>query len=131
GTADATDGSRWPAVYPARHIITVAWKFADGDAGTVDRQRRQDDVDPAAVWQAAIHHRTGFVNAPSDSRRNLLRHRCDVVIVAESYRDSFQLALSLNINVTWSVDHDIVNRLIQQERTERTVAGHVVRNFVR
>src|SRR5215813_6800510 len=127
----SSHGRRHRAVFDhSRHIITVAWEFADGDAGTVNRQRRQDDVDPAAVWQAAIHHRTGFVNAPSDSCRNLLRHRCNVIIVAESYRDPFQLTLSLDINVTWPIDHDIVNRFIQQERTQRPVAGHVVRNLV-
>ena len=97
----------------------------------MDRQRREDDVDPAAVRQAAIHHRTGFVDAPSDSPRNLLRHRCDVIIVAETYRDPLQLALSLDIDIAGSVDHDIVDRFVQQERTERPVAGHVVRKLVR
>ena len=55
-------------------IIAVAREFADRDAGAVDRQRREDDVDPAAVRQAAIDHRTGFVDAPAHACRNLLRH---------------------------------------------------------
>ena len=97
----------------------------------MDRQRREDDVDPAAVRQAAIDHRTGFVDAPSDSPGNLLRHRCDVIIVAETNRDPLQLALSLDIDIAWSVDHDVVDRFVQQERTERAVAGHVVRKLVR
>src|SRR6185437_7141391 len=113
------------------YIQTVAWKFSDGDARTMDRKRRQDDVDAAAIQQATIHHWTGFVDAPTNLRGNLLSDGGDVIIVAESYRNPFQPAVSLDVNISRTVHHDIADRLIQQQRTKRPVACHVVGNLVR
>src|SRR4029077_9216642 len=97
----------------------------------MDRQRREDDVDPAAVRQAAINHWIGFVDAPPDSPRNLLRHRCDMIVVAETDRDPLELALPLHIDIARSVAHDVVERLAKEKGTEGPKAGHATRNFVR
>src|SRR4051812_9593277 len=97
----------------------------------MDCERRQDDVDAATIWQATIDHRTGFINSPADLRGNFLSYRGDMIIVAESYRDPLKLAVSFDVDVTRSVDHDVVDRLVEQKRTQRPVAGHVVRNIVR
>ena len=97
----------------------------------MNRQRREDDVDAAAIQQATVHHRAGFVDAPTNLRGNLLSDGSDMIIVAEPHRNPFQLAISLHVDITRTVHHDIVDRLVQQQRTERPVARHVIGNLVR
>ena len=53
----------------SRHHVerdALLGELADRDGRTVDRQRRDDDVDAAAVEQARVADRARFVDAPAD-----------------------------------------------------------------
>ena len=67
-------------------------EFADRDRGAVDRQRRHDDVDAAAVREARVDERRRFVDAAADLRHDARRDAHDVGVVAEGDVGQLELA---------------------------------------
>src|SRR5690606_21608132 len=66
------------------HRQLVALELADGQRRTIDRQRRHDDVDAAAVGQARVADRTGLVDAAADLADDPLADVEQLRVVAEA-----------------------------------------------
>ena len=92
----------------------------------VDGQRRDDDVDAAAVLQPGIADRAGFVDPPADAGDDPLRDVHDVLIVAELNVRELELAAPLDVDLLGPVDHDVGDALVPEQRLERPEADHVV-----
>src|SRR5205823_12766212 len=62
----------------------VPAEFSDGERGPVERQRRCDDVDAAAVEQSCVADRRAFVDATADLADDALADVHQLRIVAET-----------------------------------------------
>ncbi len=67
-------------------------KAPDRQDRAVDRQRRDDGVDPRAVRQAGVDHRRGFVDAPPDPGDDAVDDVHQVGVVDKAGLGLFQLA---------------------------------------
>ena len=68
------------------HLQLVLLELADGQRRPVERQRRSDDVDAAAVEQARVADRRGFVDPAADLADDALADVHQLRIVAEADR---------------------------------------------
>src|SRR6516225_1534760 len=105
---------------------TFLWKFADRDGSAIEYQRRQDDVDAAAVGKPGVDHRTGFVDATTNSAGDTLRDIDEMVGITKSSHSLFELATSLDIDIKRSVRQDIGDFVVIKKRLERPQPDHVV-----
>jgi len=66
-------------------LASVIWRLlnSDRDHRPIERERRDDDVDPAAVGQPRVHQRRRFVDPAPDQGHDARRHIHDVLIVGE------------------------------------------------
>ena len=100
-------------------------KFTDRDRRPVDRERRRDDVDPAAVQQARIDKRRRFIDATANPRDDPGRHVHDVVVVAKAHARQFQLAAPFDVDLPGAVDHDVRHGLVLDQRFEGPKPKHI------
>ena len=77
-----------------------------------------------------FRHRTGFVDAAADRGGDALGDVDDVGVVAEFLRCQFQPAMALDVNLIWSVDQNVGDCLVGQQRFDRADAEHVVEQLV-
>ncbi len=101
-------------------------ELTDGDRRPVDGKRRHDDVDAAAIGEARVDQGTRFVDAPphlADDARGDVHH---VRVVAEGDVGEFQLAAALHVDLLGPVDQDVGDRVVGEQRLERTEAEHIV-----
>ena len=71
-------------------------ELADREQRAVDRQRRDDRVDAAAVGEAGVDHRRGFVDPPADRGDDLLDDPDQVLLVLEPHRRRLEHAVALD-----------------------------------
>ena len=74
----------------------IGAETADGDAGPVQRQRRNDGVETRAVDHAGVDHRAGLVHAPAHLRDDAVDDLHQVVVVAEDDAGLLHLAAALD-----------------------------------
>ena len=65
------------------HRVRVARELPDRQRRALERERRDDRVDAAAVGQARVDHRRGLVDAPADLRDDLVDDAQQVRVVDE------------------------------------------------
>ena len=104
-------------------------ELADRDQRSVDADRPHRDVDARAVLQARVAQRMGFVDAAADGRDNLVDDTQQVLLVLETDRQRLEHAAALHVDAFMTVDQDIVDAFVLEQRLERTEAGHLVEDF--
>src|SRR6476619_8307799 len=70
-----------------------------------------------------------FIDTTPDSRNNFIDNAEKVLLGLEADRQGLKHTLSLHINAFVTVDQDIVDGRILEQRLERTEARHFVENF--
>ena len=101
-------------------------ELADGERRPVDRQRRRDDVDAAAVGQAGVADRARFVDAAADLADDALADVHQLRIVAEADVGLLHLAVDFDVGAEGAVDHDVGDVVAGEQRLERPEAENVV-----
>jgi hypothetical protein len=90
---DLQDGGAFPRDRPVAHELfqgqLVLAELADRERGSVDGQRRHDDVDAAAVGQARVADRARLVDAASDLADDALADIHELRVVAEPHARPF------------------------------------------
>ena len=104
----------------------VLLELADGEGRPVDRQRRRDDVDAAAVGQAGVADRARFVDAAADLADDALADVHQLRIVAEADVGLLHLAVDFDVGAEGAVDHDVGDVVAGEQRLERPEAENVV-----
>ena len=92
----------------------------------VERQRRDDRVDAAAVGETRVDHRRRFVDAPADRRDDLLDDPQQVLLVLEPHGARLEHSEAFDEDAVVAVDQDIGDRWILEQRLERTKAEEFV-----
>src|SRR5215204_1432925 len=82
----------------------------DGHRRPVERERRDDGVDAAAVAEASVDHRAGLVDAPADAPDDAVDDLPQVRIVAEADVDRLEAAAALDVDAVEAVDQDVADR---------------------
>ena len=85
-----------------------------------------DRVDAAAVGEACVHQRGGFVDAAADRRHDLLDDPQQMPLVLEPDVRWLEDAVALDEHLRISVDQDIGDRRVLQERLDRPQAQQLV-----
>ncbi len=107
----------------------IAAEAADGKAGAVEGQRRNDGVDARAIGEAGIHHGRGFVDAAADAGHDAVDDLHQVPIVLERQAGEFELAAALDVHPVEAVDQDVGDGGIFEQRFERAEAKDFVENL--
>ena len=79
-----------------------------------------------AVGETGVDHRAGLVDASADAGHDLVDRAAQVLLVAEPALDPLQPAAALDPDVVVTVDHDLGEVGVAQERLDRAVAEDVV-----
>ena len=95
-----------------------------------ERERRDDDVDAAAVREARVDHRRRLVDAPADLGDDLVDDPAQVRLVVEADVRLVEAALALDPDVVRAVDHDLGHAVVGEQPLERAVAERVVGDLV-
>jgi hypothetical protein len=112
--------SRNQIVHPQRHRAEAP----DRQTRSVNRERRDDGVDPRAVGKARVNHRTGFVNPSAHSGHDPIDQREQVLIIIEFHLGGFQHATALDIHLPRRVHQNIGDRSVGQQRLKRPQSGN-------
>ena len=104
----------------------VLLELADGERRPVDRERRRDDVDAAAVGQARVADRARFVDAAADLADDALADVHQLRVVAEADIGLLHLAGDFDVGAEGAVDHDVGDVVAGEQRLERPEAENVV-----
>ena len=112
-------------------VDLVARELADRYVGTVERQRRKHDIDAGAVLQPCVHHRGALVDATPDPGRNPLAYMGNVRGIAEAHTGQFELATTFDEHLLRSVDHDVRDQVVFEQRLEGAEPQHVVDQLAR
>src|SRR5207253_8449927 len=105
-------------------------ELSDRNRGTVDSQRRNDDIDAAAILQTRVANRAGLVDAAADTTDDPIADIEQMGVVLERHRSKLDLAGALDIDLLGPVDHDVGDALVPEQRLEGTEAHHVVDELV-
>ena len=95
----AIAGEMLPFCAIMSRVIDLLGEFADRDRGAVERQRRDDDVDAAAVGETGVDQRPRLVDAAADARHDLGADVHQVLVVAELDVGQFELAAPFDIDL--------------------------------
>ena len=113
--SSATRGLR-----PNRRIESTGPSRANG---------RNDGVNTGAVGEPRVDHRRGLVDTPPDPGNDPLDDPHQMLVVGKADVGFFEQAGSLNIDVLSSVNEDIRDRRVVQERLERTEPEQLIEDF--
>ncbi len=97
---------------------------ADGEAGTVDRQRGDDGVDPGPVGQAGVDQGRRAVDAQPEGRHHLLDEVLDGGRV-EDHGHPLQAPGPLHPHPPRAVDHDLGDVGVGQDRLQGPETAHL------
>ena len=95
----------------------------------IDRQRRDDDVDAGSVRQTRVHHGRGFVHVPPNVGDNLVDDMHQVRIVLEPDVGFFQHSRPLDIHLVVSVDQNVIDGGVLQQRLQGTQSEDFIQYF--
>ena len=90
------------------------------------RERRDDDVDAAAVLEAGVGQRRGLVDAAADLVDDALGDLEQMLLVAELDLRELQLALLFDVGLVRAVDHDVGDVRVVEQLFERAEAEQLV-----
>ena len=109
----------------------LASETANGETGTIERERRNDGVDTRSVSEAGIHHRRRFVHATAHPRDDALDDLHQVDVVFEGQCRQFELAGFFDVDPVVAVDQDVGDVGILEQLLERPKSEDLVENFAR
>src|SRR5579862_3669523 len=119
-------GRQRPEGREVRKRVRVPRELPDRQRRATERQRRDDGIHAAAVRKSCVDHGGCLVDATSDLRDNSVDDAEHVRVVDERDVCELDLAIALDVHVLRSVDHDLGDRGVTEERLERAVAEDVV-----
>ena len=90
----------------------LSLKTPDGEDGTIERQGRDDGVDPRPILQPGIDHRARLVDATADRAHDPLDDPPHMRVVDESEVGRFQLAVPFDLDLVESIDQNVRDRRI-------------------
>ena len=125
-STSATCGRHAADLDQAVHADRHARELADREQRAVERQRRDDRVDAAAVGEAGVDHRRGFVDPAADRGDDLLDDPQQVPLVLEADRRRLQHAVALDEDLVVAVDQDVGDGRVLEQRLERAQAEQLV-----
>ena len=96
------------------HGQLVFLELADGQGRAVNRQRRGNDIDAAAIGQAGITDGRAFIDPSTDLRHNPLTDIHQLGIVAKADGGQLNLAIDLDEDPVGPIDHDVSNVVAHQ-----------------
>ena len=105
-------------------------ELPDGDDRPDQRQRLDDRVDARAVGQPRVDARARCVDPPTERGDDPVDDPEDVLVVQEVVVDAVDLARPLDVEVARAVDHDLGDRLVEEERIERPEAADLADQLV-
>ena len=112
-------GSLWrqgPEGDQVVHRVGVAGELPDRERRPAQRERRDDRVHTAAVWEAGVDHGRRLVDAASDLRHDLVDDAQQVCVVGERRRGLLELAVALDEDAVEVVDHDLRHGIVSEQR---------------
>ena len=106
-------------------------KLTNRNGRALQRQRRHDYVNTAAIFQASIGQWRGLIDAAADLVYDSLRNLEQMRFVTELDRRELQLALLFNVSLLRAVDHDvgyvrIAKQLFQWTKAEQFIDKHLL-----
>ncbi len=101
-------------------------EFTDGNRRTINGERRNDDIHSAAICKTGIHQRIRFVNTPPHMADDPPRNLHHMGIVTKLAIGQHQLAFLFDKHLLGTIDHNIGDALIGEQRLQRTKAEHVM-----
>ena len=104
-------------------------EFADRDQRAVDADRPHRDVDARAVEQARVAQRMRFIHAAADRGHDLVDDAQQMLLVLEAHAAGLQQAAALHIDAFMTVDQNIGDGLVLEQRLERTETRHLVEDL--
>ena len=102
---------------------------ANREMRTIDRQRRNDDVDARSVRQARVHHRRRFVHVPPNVGYDLVDDVHQVRVVLEPNVGFFQHSRAFDVHLLVAVHQNVVDGGILQQRFQRAQSENLIQNF--
>ena len=103
--------------------IRIPRELSNGQGGPVDRQWGDDRVHPRAVGEAAVHHGRFLVDPAPDEGGDLANHPDQLGIAFELHVNRGQLSLPFDVNLVRTVDHDLADRVVVEERGDWAVVA--------
>src|SRR5581483_3758331 len=101
-------------------------KLADRHQWAVDADRTHGNVDARAVLQAGVAQRMRFVDAAADGGNDLVDDAQQVLLVLETNGQRLQHAAALHVDAFMTVDQDIADRRVLEQRLKRAETRHFV-----
>ena len=114
-----------------REVTRIAAEAADGEAGAVEGERRNDGVDAGTVLQAGIDHGRRLIDAAADAGDDAVDDLHQVLVVFERQAGDFELAGALDVDAVEAVDENVGDGRILEQRLERAEAENFVENLAR
>ena len=109
----------------------IAAEAADGEAGSVEGERRNDGVDAGTVLEAGVDHGRRFVDAAADAGDDAVDDLHQVLVVFERQAGDFELAGALDVDAIEAVDEDVGDGGILEQGFERAEAEDFVEDLAR
>ena len=105
-------------------------ELAHRQAGPVQRHRRDDRIDPAAVGQAGIDHRRAFVDAAANRRQDAADDPQHMIVVDKLRRRLFEPAAALDEHAARAVDDDVVDLGVLDQWLQRAEADQLMQDVL-
>ncbi len=112
------------------HGEGIGGELPDRQQRAVNRDRRHDRVDPAAVRQPRIHHGAGLVHPAAHPGHDLLDGAAQMALVGEGCLHGVQAAGPLDVDLVVTVDHDLGDFGVPQVGLQRAVPENFVRDLL-
>src|SRR4029079_6686500 len=96
------------------------------DGRAAQAERRDDDIDAAAILETRVAQRAGLVDAPADLVHDPLRDLKQMLLVAELDLGQLELALALDVGLLGTVDHDVADCRVGEQLFERPESEQLV-----
>ena len=101
---------------------------ANRERRTVDRQRRDDDVDPRAVGEPRVHHRAELVDPAAQRGQDPLDRVAKRPLRGEPDLGRLDPPAALDVDLVGAVDHHLVDRGVREQLLERAEADRVAQD---
>ena len=108
------------------HGQLVFFELPDGQGRPVQRERRRDDVDAAAIGQAGVADGRAFIHPSADLTDDALTDVHQLGVVAEADIGQLHLAADFDEDATGAIDHDVGDVVAFQKGFERAIAQHII-----
>ena len=109
-----------PVPFQIREMQKPLGKLSDRQSRTVDRDVPINAVDAGSIRESGIHDRMHFIDLTMHLPGNAAEDLFQLCRRIKGPRIAFDLSAALHKNMFRSVDHDLRNRRVMQQRIENT-----------